>query len=133
MGKRIHRGRNDAGSLLAATFVAALGAGSTIFVVIALAPQNSTWLVGGISAGMILILGIIAMLRFGKMPSLGLGFWSVRFRNHRSDGVADDYVPRIRKNRGRNDGGNQPITAGEAKELRETSASTWIPADKSRS
>jgi hypothetical protein len=131
MGRRLHRGRNDAGSLLAATFVVAVGTGSTVFVALAIAPRDSGWLVAGIALAMLAVLGCVFMLRFGKAPRLGLGFWSERFRSHRSDGAADDYTPRIRRHRTQH-AENKPITASEAKERRQTSASTWVPADKSR-
>jgi len=132
MGRRFNRGRNDSGSLLAATFVVALGAGSIVFVVIALAPRESLLMISGIVAGMLLVMGSIAMLRFGAKPRMGLGFWNVRFRSHRTDGSSDDYTPRIRKNSPKHSGTNKPITANEARELRLNSASTWVPADSQR-
>jgi hypothetical protein len=132
MRRRSQRGRNDSGSLLAATFVVALGAGCTVFVILAATPQDSLWVMGGIVAGMAALLTCVMLLRFGKMPSLGLNFWSIRFTNHRDDTAAGKYTPRIRKNKHRVEGANQPITASEAKEIQQTSANTWVPAHKTR-
>jgi hypothetical protein len=74
MGRRLHRGRNDAGSLLAATFVVAVGTGSTVFVALAIAPRDSGWLVAGIALAMLAVLGLRFHAAVWKGSPTGTGF-----------------------------------------------------------
>jgi hypothetical protein len=65
--------------------------------------------------------------RAGRLTALNLGFLSLSSRSRRDDGVRD-YQPRKASSPSSAASPNQPITAGEARELRLTSSSTWIPA-----
>lgn len=128
MGRRLRRDRNDAGSMLAATFVIAAGAGCTIFLLLAMSPGDSMWPTVAVGGGTLALLIGVALVRFGGVPHLGLDFWSLRFRSHRQEGAGSDYLPRIRKPRNRHGGANQPITAEQARELNQSSGSTWVPS-----
>lgn len=128
MGKRFYSNRNDSGSLLASLFILVMGFGSCLFAVAAVSPASVPMAAVTIGVIFALFVGLIVMQRFGYTPSLGLGFLSRAGRSHRDDGAAD-YLPRkAGESRRIVHGTNQPITAGEATELRLTSASTWVPS-----
>lgn len=128
MGRRFNSNRNDSGSLLASLFILVMGLGSCLFAVAAMAPNSVPIAAFALGTIFVLFLFCIVMQRFGKTPSIGLGFLSRAGKSRRDDG-AGDYMPRKAcEPRKLATGTNQPITAGEAHELRITSASTWIPA-----
>lgn len=128
MGRRLQRNRNDAGSLLAATFVVAMGGGCVLFAIFALTPEGTVWQAAAFCGAMLVLLLAIALVRFNRVPRIGLGFWSIRFRSHRNDSAVDGYLPRVRKPRPKKFGDNQPITAEQARELNRSSSSTWVPS-----
>ena len=128
MGRRFYSNRNDSGSLLASLLILVMGLGSCFFAVAAMAPNSVPIAAGVLGSVFVLFLCGIIMQRFGKAPSMGLGFLSRAGKSRRDDG-AGDYMPRkAGESRKMATGTNQPITAGEAHELRITSASTWVPA-----
>lgn len=135
MGRRWQSNRNDAGSLLASTFITSLATGFSIFVLIAIYPRenvNQILIICG--ACVALLIGIIWM-RFGRMPLGSLSFWAVFGRSHREDHMAGDYVPR-KVSDGRSTlppSGQKPITADEVRDIQSTSANTWVPAKTRRS
>jgi hypothetical protein len=129
MGRRGMGQRNDAGSLLASSLILGLGGGACLFMVGALSPNSlplTAGILGAVFGGLLLL---IVLQRFGRALSVDLGFLGRFGRSQRDDGIRD-YEPRRAggSRAGRADGANQPITAGEARELRLTSASTWVPA-----
>jgi hypothetical protein len=105
-----------------------MGLGSCLFAVAAMAPNSVPIAAFALGSVFVLFLCGIIMQRYGKAPSMGLGFLSRAGKSRRDDG-AGDYMPRkAGESRKLPPGTNQPITAGEAHELRITSASTWVPA-----
>ncbi len=130
MGRRGMGQRNDAGSLLASSLILGLGGGACLFMVGAMSPDSlplTAGILGGVFGGLLLL---TVLQRFGRALSLDLGFLGRFGRSRRDDGMRD-YEPRRAgggSRGGRAGGANQPITAGEARELRLTSASTWVPA-----
>jgi len=127
MGRRLSGRRDDSGSWLASLLILAVGLGFCAFLAISSAPQSaliSCSILGG-------ILGLFVLLnrlnRAGRLSALNLGFLSLSSRSRRDDGVRD-YQPRKAGSPSSAAPANQPITAGEARELRLTSSSTWIPA-----
>ncbi len=127
MGKRFNN-RNDSGSLLASIFILALGGGTSLFTVAAMSPSSlpkAMWTVGGIvSAFMVFII----LHRMGKVPQADLSFLLASHRNRRCDGTTD-YQPR-KLDEGRKNviGTNQPISAEEARDIKQTSSNTWVPS-----
>lgn len=128
MGRRWQSNRNDAGSLLAAVFIVALGCGSCLFTVAAMSPGSlpaAIWTLSGI-AGLFLV--IVVLQRFGKLPKTDLSFLLSAQKNRRDDG-ARSYEPRkAGGNSTPSAGTNQPISAEEAHQIKVTSANTWVPS-----
>jgi hypothetical protein len=127
MGRRLSGRRDDSGSWLASLLILAVGLGFCAFLAISSDP-SSALTTCSILAG---ILGIFVLLnrlnRAGRLTSLNLSFLSISSRSRRDDGTRD-YQPRKANTASPKAAPNQPITAGEARELRITSSSTWIPA-----
>ena len=133
MPKRFHHSRNDAGSLLASVFILALGFGCCLFLVALISPESfaiTAWGLGGVLS---VLLTLIVLQRFGKVPKSNLGFLFSTARNRRDDGLAD-YEPRIagQSQSASTVGTNQPISAQEAHEIKVMSANTWVPANSGR-
>ena len=128
MARRFRGSRDDSGSLLASVLIIVPGTIFCLIATAALAP-DSLWLVGGIAGGPAGLLLLVTVLqRWGGNRGSGLSFFSRASRSFRDDGI-HEYQPRRVKSRSVSQpGSNQPITVEEARELRETSASTWIPA-----
>lgn len=129
MSKRWQNNRNDAGSLLASTFVIALGSGVLIFLVVALSADLSPYFLGLMGLVATAFITTIILQRFGRGRTGSMSFWSMFGQSHREDGLACNYRPR--KIRGRNDGDAEvprPIHAEEVRQIQETSSSTWVPS-----
>jgi hypothetical protein len=128
MGKRWKSNRNDSGSMLAAIFIVALGAGTCLFTVAAMSPASlpmAMLVIGGISGAFMVF---VILQRFGKLPATDLSFLLSSSRNRRDDGLTD-YEPKLVKSKQTPVAGvNRPISAAEAHEIKVTSANTWVPA-----
>lgn len=128
MGKRWNNNRNDSGSLLAAIFILALGAGTCLFTVAAMSPHSlptAALVIGGISGGFMVF---VILQRYGKLPGMDLSFLLTSSKNRRDDGLTD-YEPKLVKSKHAPvTGVNRPISAEEAHEIKVTSANTWVPA-----
>ncbi len=133
MSRRFRGYRNDAGSLLASTFIVALGAGSCLFAMMALSPSRTPSItsVCGVASGVLLLL--IVRLRFRLPGRQRMSFLSLLSRTYRDDGLACQYEPRKAVHRRRQSPlqANQPISVDELREIQSSSANTWIPT-KSR-
>lgn len=130
MSRRSHNTRNDAGSLLATTFVFAIGSGCVIFLLAAMAQPTSVLygVIGSLAAAF-----LMAMIgrRLIHAPAGSLQFWNVFSRSHRNDGLACQYEPRLMrgKNRRSSDAAPmRPILAEEVREIQQCSNNTWVPA-----
>ncbi|MFM7056151.1 MAG: hypothetical protein ACKO2P_04420 [Planctomycetota bacterium] len=127
MGRRFSGRRDDSGSWLASLLILAVGLGFCAFLALASDPRSALTACS-VLAG---ILGVFLLLnrlnRAGRLTSLNLSFLSISSRSRRDDGI-HDYQPRKAAAASAKATPNQPITAGEARELRMTSSSTWIPA-----
>lgn len=120
--------RDDSGSWLATLLIVAIGGGFCTFVALTASPDALliAAIVGLCTVGLFVMVHLLNRSGFGSR--FGLGFMFVSSRNRRDDGL-QDYQPRkVGSQSSVGTGGNQPITAGEARELRLTSASTWIPS-----
>ena len=131
MGARWGRRRDDGGSMLAAVIVIVIGTGVCCFMVVMADSRHSDLLLGLLfGAAMVLLTGLL-WLRYsrGSMSS-SLGFWNAAARNHREEGLAAQYRPKKREDRRStaSAGGNKPITAEEARELKIESSRTWVPS-----
>ncbi|MEZ6060833.1 MAG: hypothetical protein R3C19_10750 [Planctomycetaceae bacterium] len=130
MARKWQRQKDDLGSVLASSIVVIGGSGFCLMVAIFGSEKASPWLIAGIVA--VPVLFLLATVRFRRSSARtrsGLGFWSSLFRSPPDDGLASQYRPR-RVGEGRPQppaGTNKPISAGEAREIRITSASTWVP------
>jgi len=132
MPRRFQHNRSDAGSLLAAVFIIALGAGCCLFLVAAMSPANLAKTAWGLGAFCTVFLILIVLQRFGKSAG-GLSFLFSASRNRRDDGL-QDYEPRMAgEKRSSMVGTNRPISAKEAHDIQITSANTWVPANSGRS
>ena len=127
MGRRFSGRRDDSGSWLASLLILAVGLGFCAFLAISSAPESAL-IPCLILSG---ILGLFVLLnrlnRAGRLTALNPRFLSLSSRNRRDDGERE-YQPRKACAPSSAASPNQPITAGEARELRLTSSSTWIPA-----
>jgi hypothetical protein len=128
MGRRQPGWRDDSGSWLATLLIVAVGGGFCAFVTLSANP-DAVLTAGSVVAGLVGVFVVLNLLNRGnRSTAFNLRFLSVSSRNRRDDGL-QDYQPRKAGSAPASAGGvNQPITAGEAKELRLTSASTWIPS-----
>ncbi len=123
--------RDDAGSMLAAVIVIVGGAGVCAFVGALDQSEAGAWMLGGVVVFAAMLLWWIVWYRYSRNVSQsGLAFWHMFGRSHREDGLAAQYRPRKvgEGNSNRPSGTNRPITAEEAKEIRATSANTWVPS-----
>ncbi|MFN8710091.1 MAG: hypothetical protein ACK526_13855 [Planctomyces sp.] len=135
MGRRIRNQGGESVSLLATTFVIALGSGAVFFLLLMVdqdaAPKGAT--VIGILTGAFLLL--VAAQRFSRGRSDGLSFWVTAGKNHREDGLASSYTPR-RASGGRHQATlqeNRPMSVDEVREIQSVSSSTWVPSKRKRS
>ena len=129
MSKRWQNNRNDAGSLLASTFVVALGSGCVVFLVVALSADFSPFFLGLMGLIATALFATIILQRLGRGRTGSMSFWSMFGQSHREDGLACNYRPR--KIRGRADVDAEvprPIHAEEVRQIQETSSSTWVPS-----
>ena len=128
MAKRWQRSRNDAGSLLASSFIITLGSAGCLFTVAAMSPNSmpiAIWTVGGMVACFFLF---VVLQRFGKVPQTDLSFLLLSRKNRRDDGLAEYRPRKIGEGQASHPGTNQPISAAEAHEIQINSANTWVPA-----
>lgn len=128
MGRLRSGRRDDSGSWLATLLIVATGGGFCAFAALAASPDAllTAGLVGLCTIGLFILVHLLNRSRYAG--TLGLGFLFTSSRNRRDDGVRDYHPRKVASKSSAAPGGNQPITAGEAKELRLTSASTWIPS-----
>ena len=128
MGRKYHRNDNG-GSLLATLLITGLAGGCCLFIAVSGAGDRADLAIG-ITAGICgLIIVVTILSRVGWMPSGTLPFWLQVKRNHRDDALACQYEPRkVPDSQSSSDSGsNQPITAGEVREIQQTSANVWVP------
>ena len=127
--KRFRSNRNDAGSLLASTFIVALGAGSCLFAMMALSPAKtpSITVICGVASGALLL--FIVRQRFRIIGRRRMSFLSLLSRTYRDDGLACQYEPRkvIHRRQHLPSQVNQPISIDELREIQSSSANTWVP------
>lgn len=130
VARRVRSSRNDAGSLLASTFVVSLGAGCTLFMVAAMSPESAPVVLSLIGGLAVLLLAVIIRQRFRRGHGRGLSFVSLLSRQHRTDGLACEYQPeKAIRRRGPAAGQlNRPISVDELREIQTTSLNTWVPA-----
>lgn len=130
MGKRGRSSRNDSGSLLAAVFILAMGAGCCLFTVSVMSPSSlfaASCTVGVVIGGFLIL---VILQRFGKLPQNSLSFLVTSQRSRRDDGAAD-YQPRKvgeGQDQTSHGGTNRPISAEEAHDIKVTSLNTWVPS-----
>lgn len=129
MGKRLSGGRDDSGSWLASLLILTIGLGCCVFLTLSLNPRAATIGCSVLAVIFGLFLLINRLSRIGNMKSFDLGFLGLLGRSRRDDGLKD-YEPRrvSAPPPPSAAASNQPISAGEARELRLNSASTWVPA-----
>ena len=128
MTRRFKNSRNDAGSLLASTFLVGVGAGIAIFICLAFDPASNTASVAIISAVAVMFLGFIALQRMSGPRAMTMAFMNLLHRSHRDDGLASQYRPRKVKSRSITCSElNQPISVDQLREIQATSANTWVP------
>ena len=128
MGRRSSGRRDDSGSWLASLLILAIGLGFCAFLALSSDP-DSALIACCILAGILALFVLLNWLnRAGRLTSNTLSFLSLSNRSRRDDGVRD-YQPRKAHSPGpaATAPANQPISAGEARELRLNSASTWVP------
>lgn len=116
--------------MLASVVVIVLGAGVTAFISALATGDQSDWAIGIIVAVTVLLVTWMIWYRYSRNRSVGLSFWAVFNRNHREDGLAAQYRPRKVKD-GRSETSvavNKPITAEEARDIKENSANAWVPS-----
>jgi hypothetical protein len=128
MGRRQLGRRDDSGSWLATLLIVATGGGFCAFAAMAASPDALliAATVGLCTIGLFVLVHLLNRSR--QANSFGLGFLFASSRNRRDDGLKDYQPRKVASKSSAGSSGNQPITAGEAKELRLTSASTWIPS-----
>ena len=133
MGKKIHRRRDDSGSMLATVIVIVLGAALCSFLCVLADVEQNELLLGTILGGAAFSIAWIVWYRYGRTNESSLTFWFLASKNRRDDGL-NDYVPEKIPGRGpqRPMGSNKPITAEEAREIQVTSSRTWVPAKGGR-
>lgn len=128
--RRVRSSSNDAGSLLASTFVVALGIGCTLFMMLAMSPESMSpaLTTAGIVAGGVLLM--IIRVRFRITGKKALSFWSVLSRSYRDDGLACQYQPRKAATGKSTDSADrrQPLSVEELREIQTTSANAWVPS-----
>ena len=130
MGRKWQNQKDDLGSVLASSIVVIGGAAFCLLVALFGAEKASPWLIAGVCAVPLVFLLLVLRFRRGTSRTRsGLSFWNTLFRSPPDDGLAAGYRPR-KVGEGQPpppSGTNRPITASEAREIRITSASTWVP------
>ena len=134
MTRRFRNSRNDAGSLLASTFIVGIAAGIALFICLAFEPASNTTSVAIISSVAVLFLAFIALQRMSGPRAMTMAFMNLLNHNHRDDGLASQYRPRKVKSRpAASSELNQPISVDELREIQATSANTWVPTRNRKS
>lgn len=130
MARKFRRNHNDGGSMLATMIVIVLGAILCSWVVLIAGSALKDWVIGLIAIGSVLLIGCLLLYRYGGTQEGGLVFWKSAFGNHYDDGLAANYRPRKVKDSGATNcqAENRPMNASELRDIRETSANTWVPA-----
>lgn len=133
MAKRFRRNHNDGGSMLATMIVIILGAIMCSWVVLMAGSVVQDWMIAAIAVGAVALIAIILRYRYGQAQDSRLGFWASVFSNHNDDGLAANYRPRkIKDNQTGTPARQQPISPEELRDIRESSANTWVPAGPAR-
>ena len=130
MRKRWTRKRDDGGSMLA-TVIVIFGGAALCGLITLMDAKQSDWVFWGVIASAFLFVAFIIRLRYSNGNSRSnLGFWSSVKHNPADDGIAGQYRPRRVKTRANEvrTGTQQPITAQEAREIKDSSANTWVPS-----
>jgi hypothetical protein len=130
LSRQFRNNRNDAGSLLASTFIVAMGAGCIFFMLMAMSPGTRPNLITVCCGVSVVVLLLTMRLRIRTRSAWTLPFLYVLGRSHRDDGLACQYEPKkIKRSRGAAAASsNQPISVEELREIQTTSANTWVPA-----
>lgn len=134
MGKRWGHRRDDGGSMLA-TVIVIFGGAALCTLIAMLAPKRSEWLIGGVITIAILFVATVIRMRYSSGGGSSLGFWFSLKSNPADDGIAGQYRPRKVKNRADEapSGTQRPITAQEVRDIKDTSANTWVPSRDTKS
>jgi hypothetical protein len=134
MGKRIRNQGGESVSLLATTFVVALGGGAVFFLMLMVNPDKTP--AGGTVIGVVTVafLAIVAIQRISRARTDGMSFWLIAGRSHREDGIAANYMPRRASSSRTPAAGtvNKPISVDEVREIQSMSANTWVPTSQKR-
>lgn len=130
MGRKFRRPHNDGGSMLATMIVIVLGALLCSWVVLVAGSALQDWVIAVIAVSAVSLITALLMYRYGRATEGGLVFWKSAFSNHYDDGLAANYRPKkVDDSRTRNaPAENRPANAAELRDIRETSANTWVPA-----
>ncbi|MEP3480160.1 MAG: hypothetical protein ABJZ55_12990 [Fuerstiella sp.] len=130
MARKFRRNQNDGGSILAAMIVIVLGAILCSWIVLVSESALQDWMIACIVIGAVLVITCLLLFRYGGSKPAGLDFWRSAFGNHYDDGLAANYRPAKVKDRTSAVGQaeNRPVSASELRDIRETSANSWVPA-----
>ena len=130
MARKFRRNRSDGGSMLATMIIIAFAAILCSWIVLIAETEFRDWLILGIIVGSILSMCALLKYRYGGLQENSLAFWKSAFSNHSDDGLASSYRPQKLKNSHSKSGQseNRPASAEELRDIRESSANTWVPA-----
>ena len=120
--------------MLATMIVIILGAIMCSWVVLVAGSAFQDWMIVCIAIGAVVIIFALLMYRYGRASEGGLSFWKAAFQNHNDDGLAANYRPE-KVNETSSKGAqpeNRPMSASELRDIRETSANTWVPAGNAK-
>lgn len=134
MGNKWKHRRDDGGSMLATVLVIGVGAGFLTFFAVAAPNELERWLIPAVCGVALLLLVLLVRLRWSSSSSRsGLAFWLSAKNNFQDDGIAGQYRPRkVSRADEVRPGINQPITASEVREIKNTSAHAWAPSKESK-
>lgn len=130
MARKFRRNHNDGGSMLATMIVIVLGAILCSWIVLVAGSTLQDWMIACIAIGAVFLICCLLMYRYGGTQKGGLAFWKSALGNHYDDGLAANYRPLKVKDSDSTSGQpeNRPVSAGELRDIRETSPNTWVPA-----
>ena len=116
--------------MLAAMIVIVLGAILCSWIVLVVESAFQDWVIAAIVVGTVLVITCLLLFRYSGSKPAGLDFWRSAFGNHYDDGLAANYRPAKVKDRRSTtgQGENHPISVSELRDIRETSANSWVPA-----
>lgn len=135
MARKFRRNHNDGGSMLATMIVIVLASILCSWIVLIAGSALQDWMIGCIAVGAILLISGLLIYRYGGADESSLGFWKSAFSNHYDDGLAANYRPEKvdTSTSAAAQAENRPASASELRDIRETSANTWVPSKTAKS